>query len=425
MELPDLRRRRDLLKAAADPTRQEWIKASNALMKTLMGENHSLYTSLINSGLHPMDIPVHDPQAAATWWSHLTPRQQSLYTRAFPSTIGWTDGLPTPARDKANRQTLTTRLTHLESLPPTHQTPFETRDLTRLRQLVGQIERLEGGGLKVRLIGFDSTVPGEWDSFGGGGLKFGLRLSAISDGLDGPDGRLILSIGDPDSADNVAVYVPGTTAQIDSIRGDLDRAANLWRRSVKYGSGSVATIVWLGYDAPDTILKDAPVDKYAEAGAPKLLRFIDGLPAGSSKHVTAIGHSYGSVVIGEAAIRGDLKVDEVIAVGSPGMHVGEAKDLDVKPENVWVMAATGDPVPQIGRFTHGGAAINGVSVVPQVPSDEGFGANILATDTRGHSAYWAEESQSLDNQAKVIMGGHFTPEQSDDPVLAERPRLYR
>lgn len=38
------------------------------------------------------------------------------------------------------------------------------------------------------------------------------------------------------------------------------------------------------------------------------------------------------------------------------------------------------------------------------PSDADFGANRYATDTHGHSAYWEPGSQSLLNQARVLVG---------------------
>ncbi|ROO90376.1 alpha/beta hydrolase family protein [Actinocorallia herbida] len=274
-------------------------------------------------------------------------------------------------------------------------------------------------------MGIDSTTSGPWDVKEGATWITRNIPEWAYDPAQGPDGKLVLSIGNPDSAENVAVYVPGTTSQLDGIGGDIDRAANLHRRSEKYGSGSVSTIIWLGYDAPDSIMKDAAVDKYADEGAPKFLAFLDGIDPGRRKHVTVIGHSYGSVVIGESAIRGRLHADEVIAAGSPGMHVGQAKDLDVGEHHVWVQAADGDPVPALGRLVHGAPAVRGVPTLPQVPSDGGFGGNLMSTDTQGHSDYWKSDSLSLDNQAKVIMGGHETQGVDDDPGLAKRPMFYR
>lgn len=34
---------------------------------------------------------------------------------------------------------------------------------------------------------------------------------------------------------------------------------------------------------------------------------------------------------------------------------------------------------------------------------EEFGGNVMTTDTRGRSGYWDEGSESLQNQAKVIV----------------------
>lgn len=59
--------------------------------------------------------------------------------------------------------------------------------------------------------------------------------------------------------------------------------------------------------------------------------------------------------------------------------------------------AEGDVVPDLGRYGHGGDMFI-------IPSDEGFGANQMATDTQGHSGYWDEGSTSLLNQARVVAG---------------------
>ncbi|MGG7572766.1 alpha/beta hydrolase [Streptomyces sirii] len=70
----------------------------------------------------------------------------------------------------------------------------------------------------------------------------------------GPEGqgRAILSYGDPDTADNVAAYVPGLNTQLKDVgHEDGDRAKNVWD-SAQYADRrqKTASIVWLGYDAP-------------------------------------------------------------------------------------------------------------------------------------------------------------------------------
>ncbi|MFB4299342.1 alpha/beta hydrolase [Actinomadura sp. NTSP31] len=63
--------------------------------------------------------------------------------------------------------------------------------------------------------------------------------------------------------------------------------------------------------------------------------FVDGVRqtqggAGQHRHVTVIGHSYGTRLIGEAATHGNgLRVDDMVAVGSPGMGVDNVKQLHI------------------------------------------------------------------------------------------------
>jgi hypothetical protein len=97
-----------------------------------------------------------------------------------------------------------------------------------------------------------------------------------------------------------------------------------WRRRYTVPAwGDVATIMWLGYDAPDTI-PEAAFDGSAEQGGALLDSFVDGLHASHDTgrtHITAVGHSYGSVVVGEAAVPGDgPHAGDIVVAGSPGMH---------------------------------------------------------------------------------------------------------
>ena len=100
--------------------------------------------------------------------------------------------------------------------------------------------------------------------------------------------------------------------------------------------GDVATVMWLGYDAPGADLS-AIRGAHAEAGAPLLDSFLDGLRVshtGGPDRLTVIGHSYGSTVVGEAASAGDgLAVDDIIVAGSPGMRVDGVADLQIDPRH--------------------------------------------------------------------------------------------
>ncbi|MFK4071835.1 alpha/beta hydrolase [Streptomyces sp. NPDC029674] len=59
-------------------------------------------------------------------------------------------------------------------------------------------------------------------------------------------------------------------------------------------------------------------------------RFLNGLDAlrtaDSEGHRTVIGHSYGTTLIGSAALQGELSADDVVFAGSPEVQVGSASE---------------------------------------------------------------------------------------------------
>ncbi|MFG2112143.1 hypothetical protein ACGFRB_05800 [Streptomyces sp. NPDC048718] len=83
--------------------------------------------------------------------------------------------------------------------------------------------------------------------------------------------------------------------------------------------------------------------------------------------------------------------------------------------HVWNEEADDDPVPDIGRWGHGGSQWRLGSGVFLIPSDEVFGANQMNTHAEGsgpsatsgaegHSQYWDRGSTALKNQALVVVG---------------------
>jgi hypothetical protein len=157
-------------------------------------------------------------------------------------------------------------------------------------------------------------------------------------------------------------------------------------------------IAWIGYDAPDW-LGPAMTGGYANEGAPQLDRFVDGTRVardaeGVDGRRVVIGHSYGSAVVGVAASTGNgLDVNDIIVAGSPGMRVPDATHLNIDPRHVWAGAATDDRVTQAGPIAHGTA-----------PHTAEFGANRFHVDTSGHNDYWRPGSESLRNQAHILVG---------------------
>jgi hypothetical protein len=397
------------------------------------------------AGLDAGQVPpasVMTPQQVAGWWRGLPEERRHLMTNAFPEKFGWLNGIPAEDRDEANRTRLANRLAELRAGHDLND--FDKRDLARLSTLDNVINAYEAKGKDIYLLGLDSTTAGKWDGYErdwrqdlASKLPFGLG-DKVSDPTAGPDGKVIMAFGNPDEAVHTGVYVPGTGAQLDNISGDLNRASNMYDASSAYAPGQVSTVAWLDYDAPDNVVTDSPDGKYADAGGPRFNGFVDGLRAAQAEagntggQLTAVGHSYGSTVIGEAARHPEdrLAVNDIMVAGSPGMRVAHAGDLGIGADHVWSQEAKDDPVPSIGRYGHG--AGGGLGDLPNVPSDSDFGGHRLATDGSGHSEYWADRgadgtvdrdpytfagaSLSLDQQARVISGTYADGDPANDPA---------
>ncbi|GJF28210.1 hypothetical protein KNE206_09100 [Kitasatospora sp. NE20-6] len=340
------------------------------------------------------------PAEAAAWWRALGPDARAALTEARPELVGGLDGLPARDRDRANRLRLTRLLQHPDTLPA----PLRTG----LQAVAERLARAEDGILLLAL------------------------------GAEG-QGRAVLSHGDPDTADDVAVYVPGFGTDLAAAgRGDADRAERIRDAADRCGSGrTTAAMVWLGYDAPpneglDPRSAQVAGDDRARAGADGLHGFLDGLRAarpGPPAHVTAVGHSYGSLVVGLAARQGG-GMDDVVLVGSPGAGVGRAGELGVGADHVYVGVADHDPVGRLpgGASVAGGLLLGGLPAAAAMqaagpddlwfgrdPAGAGFGAHRFGVEPGGagafasHSAYFdasadGRPSESLANIGRVVAG---------------------
>ncbi|WP_283133374.1 alpha/beta hydrolase [Rhizohabitans arisaemae] len=334
-----------------------------------------------------------DPGLAArinTWWITLDAATRAALLASDPVGLGRLNGIPSGVRDSANRTVLGQRkaaaqraLNDILSRKP-EGWEEKAAEQRRILQRVGQVEGgLAAGGINGRpaalLLAFD---PG------------------------GPVGRAVISYGDPDTADQVVAYVPGLTTNLDSAAGDFERARKLWDETRRWGEGqTVASIAWLGYDAPQLSASDITnpgksvvLDNPAERGGAILAGFTDGLRATHRGEgpdgLTILGHSYGSLVTGKAAeLRPGALADRFVFVGSPGVGVREASHLGIDPRKVWVGEVEGDPVADFRWFG-------------QDPSEPHFGARALPVTqgpvTNPHSSYWDVYSTSLQSLAKVV-----------------------
>ncbi|MFJ8854214.1 alpha/beta hydrolase [Streptomyces sp. NPDC102437] len=263
------------------------------------------------------------PAERKSWWSALTDEQREEYLAVYPDRIGNLDGIPALVRDAANRDNLQLLMGKLEG-----------RDDAKSQTQLAALREID------RQLGAGSRPP--------------MYLLGIGD--EG-NGRAIVSFGNPDTAKNVAAYVPGLNTSLDKefATGDIKRAWDTAKGAQKYDHSSAA-ITWLGYDAPQSpdgmsSLSVAGAGR-AEEGGVAFNGFMVGLSATNETgdpHLTAIGHSYGSRTVGAATQHGGgiPGVDDIVLVGSPGVGVDRAEDLGVGKDHVFVGAAEHDVVTKV------------------------------------------------------------------------------
>jgi pimeloyl-ACP methyl ester carboxylesterase len=183
------------------------------------------------------------------------------------------------------------------------------------------------------------------------------------------------------------------------------------------GDGSsVATMFWLGYNAPHgpTDTATATESRAAEGGE-QLADAVDGLRAsrqGDPAHLTAIGHSYGSTTTSYGAAEYGLEVDDVVLLGSPGAGPADhASDFGVGADHVYVGRDSRDFVATLGD--EGAVGKGGVGPGTDLSSDD-FGAKRFEAENvnrswhlnagEAHGSYLEADTESLYNLGKVVDG---------------------
>ncbi|MGV9560303.1 alpha/beta hydrolase [Streptomyces sp. NPDC003401] len=355
------------------------------------------------------------PADRKEWWDSLSDEERQEYKAAFPEVIGNLDGIPAVDRDEVNRENLQMLIAKLSG----------QHDENSREQLAG-MKGIEDKLSKV------SNPP--------------MLLLGIG---DQGNGRAIVSYGNPDTSKNVSAYVPGlgTTLNADFADDTLQRGLDT-AKGARLHDPSSAAIVWLGYDAPD--FAGVASTTNAENGAPAYNGFMDGIAAtnrNENPHITAIGHSYGSLTVGTAARQdgGIPGADDIILLGSPGVGVDKASELNVGKGHVFVGSAGNDPVtwlpskPQVVAGLMGGI-LPGALADPggddvwfgKDPASEAFGATrfrvsdgplpfylagIHEGPTPAHSDYFTptEDQESADNIARIVAG-------KSGSVTTEMPR---
>ncbi|MEV6368921.1 alpha/beta hydrolase [Micromonospora musae] len=223
------------------------------------------------------------------------------------------------------------------------------------------------------------------------------------------DGRAVEVLGDLDTADRIAVLVPGvgtTLPDFDRGLGGIARRALAGQARALHEAvraadpgARVAVLAWLGYDAPDGVLAAAGPAP-AHRGAAALRATLRGLAAQHpSATVTVVGHSYGALVAGLAVDHAPAQVTDVVTLGGVGTGVDRAAGLG-PGRRIWAAEAPDDwirrvPPVRLPGLGHG-----------RRPADPDFGARALpAADVHGHDGYLVPGTSTLAAVAAVVLTG--------------------
>ncbi len=253
---------------------------------------------------------------------------------------------------------------------------------------------------------FDGDLRAVWELEAGEEVVF---LDATDDGW------IAVRIG-PADADFVAIFVPGTGADLTGTKRNVGRARSIYQAAEsELEDGTVAVFYALPFDAPDKILTIpwspdcACNDDKARAAGPILTEFVKDLNLDDSE-VTVIGHSYGSTVVGAAFAFAGLGAyaDNPVFLGSPGVLVNRADQLDA-PGEVFAGQAALDFINVAGfgaaltwwlppPLGHPNSLILGLD--PTAPE---FGATTIPTGGFGHNSYFSSPT-TLEALGHIITG---------------------
>ena len=326
------------------------------------------------------------PEERAKFWSEQTYEQKQYLADHYPQLIGNADGVEAWARDRANRINLQEKKLkaerQIEWLKAAERDPAAISSRTELRNRRERAERDLEDYKKIESA-LANGISLEDYQHG----KQGEPVSLLTLQDDGVRVKAAVAQGDIDNAKHIATHVPGVGT---TVEGGLDtymrKTGNLRRAAAQEGQipiQDVATVAWLGYDAPggaDFVEMARPI--LAEEGSKRLAGFLTGihesrLHGAGDAHMTLVGH--GSTTSGMAATK--IKpgvIDDMILYASPGMGTYDSKNFHVDQHHLWVSAVpNGDSIQGLG-FASG---------LGKDPTDLNSGFTHLSGDAKGYSGY--------------------------------------
>lgn len=370
----------------------------------------------MTQGADTTDLPPPEngtPAEHNAFWDTLTEAQHHDLLTHHPELVGNLDGIPATVRDEANRAQLPAQLAAAQAELDRAQAAYDDRGLaTRLGELV----------VGEAATGLDEDLQQARDKYA--------DLEKLTGIVQDPERQLLLvdtsgemvkaavANGDVDTADHVAVSVPGFTTTVHGSLEDMDTSGDDLQAQTREqlrlagrGDQTVATISWIGYEAPqwggflddlnpfDTV---ATSDK-AQEGGHALSSFLNGVDASrvDDPHLTTLGHSYGSTTTGYA-LQDGTGVDDAVFYGSPGLGTSNVSDLGVADGHVYVEEADWDPVADLAAFGDDPNQLNGVTGLSTHEGTSPDGVNRDGVTL--HTSYTNDHTMSQYNMAVVAAG---------------------
>ncbi|MHB9753976.1 alpha/beta hydrolase [Streptomyces sp. BYX5S] len=319
-----------------------------------------------------LDGPLPDPAEAtpaqvASFFRGLSGAEQRELVARHPSVVGNLDGAPIALRYEANALALRAELARARTEAKNRELTDRERDSARAR--ADRCAELLAQGR--RILAFDPRGRGQ--------------VAEV--------------YGDLETARHVSVIVPGSDIDLhtfDRAKDEYGTPSGMARSLYRATDGQTAVVAWVGYTTPVGLGPDAATGRLAEAGAPRLARFAQGLTAAGAPTPSVFCHSYGSVVCGLAASR--LPASDLVALGSPGLRADTVAELHTHAR-VWAARDDSDwigKVPNVELFGLG----HGTD-----PTDPSFGARrVPAAHAHGHTGYFAPGTDSLRTFADIATG---------------------
>ncbi|MFJ4711895.1 alpha/beta hydrolase [Streptomyces sp. NPDC088785] len=312
---------------------------------------------------HALPVRMPDPASATpaqvgSFFAGLSPSEQHELVVRHPSVVGNLDGAPIALRYEANARALRAERDRAHAVAGDATRTEQERSAARARaERCGELLAPQR-----RILAFDPRGRGQ--------------VAEV--------------YGDLGTARHVSVIVPGSDIDLDSFdraRDPYGTPAGMARALYRATDARTAVVAWVGYTTPVGLGPDAATGRLAEAGAPRLARFAQGLVAVGAPRPAVFCHSYGSVVCGLAAAR--LPASDLVVFASPGVRADSVADLHTRAR-VWAARDDSDwiaKVPNVELFGLGHGAD---------PTSSSFGARrIPAEKAEGHTGYFTPGTDSL------------------------------